>query len=216
MVSGRVERTVGDSGPTQIFLWTRGSGSRQGVDENYILGTQPRVQRDIIKDVGKPHDVKPQSQVVWTRWVPTREKKEEEREVRIDWGSRPWTLNVGRSFSRRSTTRLLQKLKNHCGGQENSTVSKVVQGTIEELHPVVGKVGADISCVVVDNELGFPPSSLRIPIPHCFWRSVCTTWSFAILSVLSGTKLPKILTQNPMKSKSNRKHKRTRLPQSAV
>ena len=93
---------------------------------------------------------------------------------------------------------------------------KWCRGTVEELHPVVGKVGADISCVVVDNELGFPPSSLRIPIPRCFGRSVCTGWSFAVLSIFAGTKLAKILTQNPMKSKSNRKHKRTRLPQSDV
>jgi hypothetical protein len=81
MVSGRVESTVGDFGPTQIFLWDRGGGSRQGVDENYILGTQPRVQRDIIKDVGRPHDVNPQSQVGTNS---RDEKKEEEREVRID------------------------------------------------------------------------------------------------------------------------------------
>ena len=39
------------------------SGSRQGAVESYILGTQPRVQKDIIKVVGRPRDVKTQAQV---------------------------------------------------------------------------------------------------------------------------------------------------------
>ncbi len=62
---GRVEKTIPDLGSDLSSV--RG-GSRQNASESYILGTQPRVQKDIIKEVGRPPDVKSRTVQSSRRW----------------------------------------------------------------------------------------------------------------------------------------------------
>jgi hypothetical protein len=61
--------TFGWGSPDHTSVLT--SGSRRRAVKTYVLGPQPCVQKDIIKEAGRPRDVKTQAQVskkvVWQR-----------------------------------------------------------------------------------------------------------------------------------------------------